>query len=153
MFSRSPSKRQQIESQLARGSILHMGLHDEKGFFIQPVSYGFAMNPEEVVLYFCAEKRGRKYEVYRQTPDVSVLIDHLSGNKIDVDHYAPCFESLRAQGTVREVTGRQKEKALFALLSHCGFDAGQIGFDNILNDPHLGFYAIELREIVTKKNV
>lgn len=153
MFQRQPTKAQQTKDILERGTILHMGLMDENGFFIQPVSYGYSFSEERIVLYFCGEKKGRKFQVYQQEPNVSVLIDHLSGYRIDKDHYVPCFESLRANGVVREVNGKEKEKALFSLLEHCGFDQQLISFDNILLDQKLGFYSIDLKDVITKKNM
>ncbi len=153
MFSRQPNKEQQTKDILERGSILHMALQDADGFFIQPVSYGFSTKKGQIVLYFCGEKKGRKYEAYKQNPKVSVLIDHLSGYRIDSQQYLPCFESLRGTGTIEEVEGAHKKHALFALLQHCGFEEQHIAFDKILLDPELGFYKIDLEEVVTKKSV
>ncbi|WP_276931378.1 pyridoxamine 5'-phosphate oxidase family protein [Dubosiella newyorkensis] len=151
MKKRFTNKRDEIHKILERCQILHMGLQDESGYFIQPVSYGFIDRNEEITLFFCSKKEGRKMEVFKHEPEVSILIDRLCGYRIDDRHYTPCFESLRAIGRVQEVSGKEKEQALFALLEHCGFQKEEIEFDHILSDPSLGFYKIDLRDVVTKK--
>lgn len=127
-----------------------MGLQDGSGYFIQPVSYGFIDRNEEITLFFCSKKKVVKWKcssTSRKSASLSIVFAAIGSMIGTILHVSSHCE--RSAASKKFLT--KKRTSAFRALRALRLSKEEIEFDHILSDPSLGFYKIDLRDVVTKK--
>ena len=127
--------------------VVRLGIITDTVPYIVPVSFGYDVNEGKITIYFHGAKEGRKYELMKMNPIVSVEFDSFLGYKVEDFGYTCQYECVMAQGKVEELT--DKEEAMMKVMQHCGFS----NFDHCTHLDRTALFQIELENISAKKRV
>lgn len=107
---------------VSRCSRIHIGINNCGVPYVVPVSFGYEVVDNELVLYFHGAQKGKKFELMEKSPRVSVSGDICHGYKELSNGGITClYESFMAEGTVERIHGDEAQRALDLLTQHCGF--------------------------------
>lgn len=83
---------EEIEKAFCASKICRLGLCDEKGMYILPMSYGYENNNGQYVLYFHSAKEGRKIHAIEYNQNICFEID-ADASVYARDELVPCTYS------------------------------------------------------------
>jgi nitroimidazol reductase NimA-like FMN-containing flavoprotein (pyridoxamine 5'-phosphate oxidase superfamily) len=107
--------RQEVDRLLESGRICRMALNDRPQPYIIPLDYVYV----DGKMYFHFADYGRKMELSKKDPHVSVEVDRFNGDMTE-------YESVTLMGTLARVTApEEKKKASKALLETIGSRGGE----------------------------
>lgn len=142
----------EIVQMIDHADILHLGIKSENLPYIVPVSFGYLVKEDDrIILYFHGAKEGRKYELLKEHPLVSIVIDQFNGYKKEQYGYTAKYESVMAKGYVVELYGEEKLIGLNSLMKHCGYETFEK--EECANYEHTATFKIELEDISAKKRI
>ena len=64
---------------LEKCEIVHIGMHDGEHIYVLPMNFGYEFENDKLVLYVHGSLEGKKWDLVRKNPDVSI--------EMDCDHY------------------------------------------------------------------
>ena len=109
---------------IERCDTIRIGISDKEAPYIVPVSFGYEVLDGKLAVYFHGAKEGRKAELLRALPRVSVEADLCHGFPAnEYGGYTCDYESVIGYGAVELLSGEEAEKGLRLLMVHCGFPA------------------------------
>ncbi|NCB51748.1 MAG: 5-nitroimidazole antibiotic resistance protein [Clostridia bacterium] len=131
-----------------RCDTLRLGIHDEGAPYVVPVSFGYEVVGDRIVIYFHGAMAGRKHELIAKNPRVCVEGDICRGFVENACGGITCdYESFIGYGNAVRVSGEAAERGIALLNEHCGFP----GFKCISEVFAVtAVYRIELEEITGK---
>ena len=107
---------------VSRCTRIHIGISCIDVPYVVPVSFGYEVKENKLVLYFHGAQAGRKFELLEKSPEVSVSGDICHGYKELSNGGITClYESFMACGTAERIYGDEAQRALDILTEHCGF--------------------------------
>lgn len=129
--------------------ILHLGIPDTLPYVV-PVSFGYTIESNQIVIYFHGAKAGRKYELLQSEPEISIVFDSFQGYKQEHYGYTAKYESVMASGKVCMVLeDSEKLFGLNCIVKHGGFP--EFKQEDCLNFNHTATYKIVLENITAKR--
>jgi nitroimidazol reductase NimA-like FMN-containing flavoprotein (pyridoxamine 5'-phosphate oxidase superfamily) len=135
---------------LHRCDTIRLGLSDEPCPYIVPISFGYEVKDGKVSIFIHGAKEGRKIDLIRKNPCVSVEAD-ICHSFTDTGHSITCqYESVMGSGLAAEVEGEEAMHGLSLLMAHVGY--ASYGFDESVL-PHLRVFRIDLDSLVGKRRV
>lgn len=114
----------EIAEVLSRCDTIRLGISDAWAPYIVPLSFGYEIIEGKIAVYFHGAKEGRKAELLKSLPRVSVEADLCHGFPSNGRGGYTCdYESIIGIGNVELLTGKDAEKGILLLLEHCGIHA------------------------------
>ena len=111
----------QLEEILRACTAVRIGVRDERGMFIVPMSYGYALEGEKLTLFVHSAPEGRKVSAFRAGGEAAFEMDcgHQLMTAEQACSYSCAYRSIMGSGTIRELTEPQeKYEALNAIMRH-----------------------------------
>ena len=110
--------------------VLRLGMTDDEGLFIVPVSFGYDLEQDgkdlKLTLYIHGAKAGRKADAISGNPEIAIEMDCMDGI-ITGDYtcsYSCAYRSIMGTGTIQRLTGDdEKRYALTRIMEHMAPDA------------------------------
>ena len=119
---REVSDLQEILEFIDSCDVLRIGMIDENGIYIVPVSYGFKYDGG-LTFYIHGAKEGRKASIIKNCPSVGFELDgsnSLMGQSDVACTYSSYYKSVIGNGSIRFIEDIREKKEAFALLmKHC----------------------------------
>lgn len=112
---------EEILSTLERGSVCHLGLHDEPFPYVVPLSYGYAEREGVLTLFFHSAGSGKKIDLIRRDPRAFFVIDtdHSVVTGEQACRWSMRYTSVMGWGTIAFVTeAKEKRIALGYIMRH-----------------------------------
>ncbi len=108
----------QITHILDTAAVLHLGLAADNVPYVVPMSYGYIMEGEKLVLYLHSAVRGRKLEMVQHNPNVFFSIDC---DRVPFEGVLPCqygisYSSVMGRGTASIVEDVEEKKKAMSIL-------------------------------------
>lgn len=132
---------------------VRIAVNDDDGYpYNVPVSFGYEITDEKIILYIHGAAMGKRYELLKKDGHVGVEMDKFFQYRASGMSVTCNYESIIAKGEAVELTEKEDKKyALMKVLEHCGYVNYPIEWEN----PHLientGVFKVELSEISGKK--
>ena len=98
-----------------------IGVRDERGMFIVPMSYGYALEGEKLTLFVHSAPEGRKVSAFRAGGEAAFEMDcgHALRPADTACGHSYTYRSIMGSGTIRELTAlEEKRTALNAIMVH-----------------------------------
>lgn len=111
----------QLEEILRACTAVRIGVRDERGMFIVPMSYGYALEGEKLTLFVHSAPEGRKVSAFRAGGEAAFEMDcgHALRPADTACGHSYTYRSIMGSGTIRELTEPQeKYEALNAIMRH-----------------------------------
>lgn len=111
----------QLEEILRACTAVRIGVRDERGMFIIPMSYGYALEGEKLTLFVHSAPEGRKVSAFRAGGEAAFEMDcgHALRPADTACGHSYTYRSIMGSGTIRELTEPQeKYEALNAIMRH-----------------------------------
>lgn len=106
---------------LRRSDVIRLGLSGREFPYIVPLSFGFEAEKGQITIFFHGAKVGFKHELIAENSNVCVESDIFNGYA-EVPHGITAeYESFIGFGRAETVSGKEAERGIELLLSHCGF--------------------------------
>ena len=118
-----------IEQFLSEQHIIRIGYYDKANeeVYIVPLNYGYVLENEQYTFYFHGSKKGRKYELSKDEPNVGFEIDgkyELVRGEVACKHSAK-YESIIGNGKIQLLNDiEEKKNALNIIMKHTTGDTG-----------------------------
>ncbi|GHS91051.1 MFS transporter [Planctomycetales bacterium] len=109
---------------LNRADTIRLGLNQETEPYpyVVPLSFGFEVVDDKIVVYFHGAKEGLKHELIAKNPHACVEADIFHNYKEVPKSVTTEYESVIGFGVCEIVMGDESAHGLDLLLTHCGFD-------------------------------
>lgn len=104
---------------LARCDTIRLGLRGDEFPYVVPLSFGFEVKGESIIIYFHCAKEGKKAELIKADPRICVEADILNGYRDTGKSVTADYESIIGFGLCKEVFGEEAVHGLDLLLEHC----------------------------------
>ena len=109
---------------LRRADTIRLGLHGESFPYVVPLSYGFEVCDDKILLYFHGANVGYKHDLIVENPCVCVETDIFHRYaEVSPDSFTVEYESFIGFGRVEQVLDEEAAKGMSLLLLHCGFSS------------------------------
>lgn len=109
---------------IERCDTIRIGISDKAAPYIVPVSFGYEVLDGKLAVYFHGAKEGRKAELLRALPRVSVEADLCHGFPSNGRGGYTCdYESVMGSGFVELLDGEEAINGVTLLNAHCGIQA------------------------------
>lgn len=109
---------------IERCDTIRIGISDKEAPYIVPVSFGYEVLDGKLAVYFHGAKEGRKAELLRALPRVSVEADLCHGFPSNGRGGYTCdYESVMGSGFVELLDGEEAINGVTLLNAHCGIQA------------------------------
>lgn len=128
-------------------NILTLGLYDTEMYLV-PVSYGYEVIDENIILYIHGAKVGRKYNCLKQENDISVSLSCLNGYVKKDYGFTANYESVVAKAKVKELSEMDCIYGLNKIMEHCGFSES---VDSCTTLPYTSVFSLTLYDVNAKK--
>ena len=143
-----------IEEFLEEQKIIRIGYYDKENdeVYIVPINYGYTVNDGQFIFYMHGAKKGRKYELSKDGPNVGFEIDGnyelISGGDIACKHSAK-YQSIIWNGKLELVNDiEEKKNALNIIMEHT---TGRSGFEyNPKMLENVGIYKLTATKLTCK---
>lgn len=112
---------------LSRGTVCHLGLHDDPYPYVVPLSYGYAMKDDETTLFFHSAGRGKKIDLIRRDPRAFFVVDtdHAIVTGEEACRWSMKYASVMGAGEIAFVTeAEEKRIALEHIMGHYSHTGG-----------------------------
>ncbi len=108
----------EIQRILDTAGVLHLGLSADNMPYVIPMSYGYTMEGEHLVLYLHSAVRGKKLEMIRANPNVFFSIDC---DRVPFEGMLPCqygisYSSIMGYGTAIITEDVEEKKKAMSIL-------------------------------------
>ena len=129
----------QLEEILRACTAVRIGVRDERGMFIVPMSYGYALEGEKLTLFVHSAPEGRKVSAFRAGGEAAFEMDcgHALRPADTACGHSYTYRSIMGSGTIREHPAlEEKRTALNAIMVH------MIGLEWKLPEEQVGWTAV-----------
>ena len=151
---RQITDRKLIEEFLSKQSIIRIGYYDKENdeVYIVPLNFGYVIKDDQYIFYMHGAKKGRKYELTKEGPNVGFEIDGnyelINGGDIACKHSAK-YQSIIGNGKIENLNDlEEKQYGLNVIMEHA---TGRPGFEY---DPkmieHVGIYKLTASKLTCK---
>ena len=108
----------QVARILNTAKVLHMGLAVDNEPYVLPMNYGYTLEDGKLVLYLHSAVMGRKLDMIRSNPKVSISIDC---DRTPFEGRVPCqyglvYSSIMGRGTATIVEDVEEKKRAMSIL-------------------------------------
>ncbi len=108
----------QILHILDTAGVLHLGLAVDNVPYVVPMSYGYTMEGDNLVLYLHSAVRGKKLEIMQRNPNVFFSIDC---DRVPFEGKLPCqygvsYSALMGHGTASIIENVEEKKQAMSIL-------------------------------------
>ncbi|MBO6048023.1 MAG: pyridoxamine 5'-phosphate oxidase family protein [Erysipelotrichaceae bacterium] len=135
----------EIAQILNASDTLHIAFHDDPYPYIIPLSYGFDVVEEELVIYVFINKESRANALIKKNPFVAIESEILYNYFETPYEMVSCsYDSIMAHGKMEELDRDQYDDGLDFILTHCGYE-GFIYNEAFLDD--IVMYKIVLEDV------
>jgi len=133
---------------LRRAETIRLGINGEPYPYVVPLSFGFEVVNDVVIIYFHGAKEGFKHELLAKDNHVCVEAD-IFHRYLKLEHgISVAYESVIGFGTAEIVYGAEAVCGIALALEHCGF----AGYDYKLSElESVHIYKITLSSITGKR--
>ena len=143
-----------IEEFLDEQSIIRIGFYDKENdeVYIVPLNFGYMIKDEQFIFYMHGAKKGRRYELTKNKPNVGFEIDGnyelISGGDIACKHSAK-YQSVIGNGILELLNDTEEKKfALNIIMEHT---TGRSGFEyNPKMLENVGVYKLTATKLTCK---
>ncbi|AGN17041.1 pyridoxamine 5'-phosphate oxidase family protein [Methanobrevibacter sp. AbM4] len=135
---------------IGRATTVRLGINDKEYPYIVPLSFGYELDGEDIIIYFHGAKKGYKNDLMRKNNKVFVELDNFIEYQLGNNDPTTIYQSVMAQGKVEIIEDFDtKVKALQLLLDHCNL--GKLNkSEQYINATNVG--KIKLENITCKTN-
>lgn len=138
----------QIADILRRSDTMRLAMHADPYPYIVPLSFGFEISGNKIILYFHGAAEGFKHDLIRENPLVCVETDIFHNYAQTSRSITTEYESFIGFGKAEYITGKDAVKGMDLLLSHCGYEG--FVYDHAALDV-TWVYKIELDHFTAKR--
>ncbi len=119
---REVSNISEIISAIKRCKICHLALKDGEFPYVVPMSFGFAQEGPDLVLYFHGASEGKKHDLIKKDNKASFSIINSTGDavKLDGGNFTVEYESVLGTGFIKYLSEEEKAAGLKILMSQYG---------------------------------
>lgn len=122
-FENQIHDRDMIRAILDNTLVVHVGIDDGDYPYVVPLSYGYEMTEEKLLIYLHSTKEGHKVDLWKKDPKVSLTISMFTNHPNDLYRGAMHdFRCIMANGVIRKIGLHDKGHgtAVQAILRHNG---------------------------------
>lgn len=124
-FENQVHDREMIRAILDNILIVNLGINDGDYPYVVPLSFGYEMTEEQLLIYLHCAREGHKVDLWRKNPKVSLTFSTLTNHPNNLYKGAMHdFRSIMANGIIRQIprhkSGGQHGRAVQAILRHNG---------------------------------
>ena len=130
-----------------KADTLRLGLNDVDVPYIVPLSYGYEVVNENIIIYIHGASEGKKHDLINKSSKAFIEIDIFNGYIKTPGSLSCKFESIMAQGNLIKIEGSEAVKGLNLIVNHCGYE--NYKFEGCFNGCEV--YKIKLENISCKK--
>lgn len=106
---------------LNRCDTIRLGIHGEEFPYVVPISFGYEVLEDKIVLYVHGAGVGRKHDLLAKDNRVCAEADLCHGYAQNQGGITTLYESIIGCGRAEKVTGAEARKGLDLLLEHCSY--------------------------------
>lgn len=140
----------QIIEVVKKCDTMHVAFFDKDFPYIVPVSYGYKVVGDKIIIYFHSAKEGKKVALIEQDNRVCIEIDVLNGYKETERGVTADYESIIGYGRAEKLENLDEiEEGLEMLLKHCNIQGDFAS--NCAMTKMTNVYKIELESFTGKK--
>ena len=141
----------EIAQILNASDTLHIAMNDESYPYIMPLSFGFEIIGEELVVYVFINKESRANALIVRDPQVAIESEILY-NYFDTPYQmiSCSYSSIMAHGKMEAISREDYNYGLDLILTHCGYEGfvyNEDFFDDII------MYKIVLKDVTGRRRL
>lgn len=143
-----------IKAFLQRSRVAILAFNEEPYPYVVPLSYGFEINDDGLILYFHGASEGHKAELMNQNPQVRFVIAEPSATIVIDDPVCKSgqnYFSVIGSGYIKSLQGEARVHAMEQLMHHYAADNGELSWDfpeDVLSS--MGVWALYVKELSAK---
>ncbi len=143
-----------IKAFLQRARSVVVAFNDEPHPYAVPLSYGFEVSDDGLILYFHGAAEGHKADLIAKNPEVSFVIAELGATMVIDDPVSKSgqnYFSVIGSGSMQKLEGEKRIHALEQIMHHYAGDDGELSweFPEELVEK-MGIWAINVKELSAK---
>lgn len=143
-----------IKAFLQRSRVVVVAFNDEPHPYAVPLSYGFEINDDGLILYFHGAAEGHKADLMAKNSHVTFVIAEPSATMVIDDPVCDSgqnYFSVIGNGYIKSLEGEAREHAMTQLMHHYAGDDGELSweFPQEMLDK-MGIWALYVKELSAK---
>ncbi|WP_455646199.1 pyridoxamine 5'-phosphate oxidase family protein [Methanosphaera sp.] len=112
---------------LDKTNTIHLGLNNNEYPLILPLSFGYEIIDEKIVIYFHGGLKGIRYELLKKDNHVCVQTEVFSEYKETITSATTHFDSIIGFGQAIElIDDEERIHGMKLIIKHCGFEGMEI---------------------------
>lgn len=122
-MSKIITDRETLKEMFHHFETIHIALHNGEYPYIVPMNYGIEEEEEDIVLYIYSPRLGKMDELIQKDPHVGVQAEMLYKYYGTPHKTISCsYTSIMGKGIIETLPQDQYQKAMEAILVHCGYE-------------------------------